>query len=298
MVKIDIISGFLGAGKTTFANMLLEHYINSGLRPVYIVNEFGQTGLDAKIVRLKGFKAVEMSNGCVCCTLKGDVALTIKEVIRTFSPTNIVFEPSGVFVFENFIEIIRSDMLKDECETGIVFTIVDSVNFNASKAVYGSFIYNQIKNAPVIILSKLEKTKNDVEEIICDIKNINPNAYIAAQRWDEWDANEMNALMNKNLRPDSVIAAPHQHQKLKTLTVPSKKCFSTSEADAFIEKYKNGDFGDVYRIKGVMNINGNQILINISLEDVELTPFSRPADTAVTFIGNFVNKSAVENWFI
>ena len=73
MINIDIVSGFLGAGKTTFANMLLRYYINSGLRPVYIVNEFGKTGLDAEIIKADGFEAVEIEGGCICCTLEDDI---------------------------------------------------------------------------------------------------------------------------------------------------------------------------------------------------------------------------------
>ena len=133
MVQIDMISGFLGAGKTTFANRILDYYAKKGFHPVYIVNEFGETRLDADIMEKEGFTSVEIRGGCVCCTLKGDIEIAITKVIEQYHPTHIVFEPSGVFVFNNFFEVLNSDMLRNKCEIGNVITIVDSVNFSFSK---------------------------------------------------------------------------------------------------------------------------------------------------------------------
>ena len=176
-----MISGFLGAGKTTFISLLLEYYIKKGERPVYIVNEFGNTGLDAKLLENEGFQAIEMANGCICCTLKDSVVDTIREVFQRFSPTRILFEPSGIFVFDNFLELVRTQTLQYCCRIGSVITVVDSLNFNPSKLKYGNFLYNQIKSASAIVVSKLEKSPISAEEIVCDIQNINPQAFVFAK---------------------------------------------------------------------------------------------------------------------
>ena len=118
MVKIDLISGFLGVGKTTFANMLLRYYMDHGKKPVYIVNEFGETGLDADIIKADGFEAVEVFGGCICCTLKNDITIAIDDVIKTFSPDIIVFEPSGVFIVDSFYDILKDETIEDKCEQG------------------------------------------------------------------------------------------------------------------------------------------------------------------------------------
>ncbi len=292
MVKIDIISGYLGSGKTTFGNMLLDYYINLGLKPVYIVNEFGQTGLDARIIEASGFRAVEMPNGCVCCSLKNDIPLTIKKVIKTFSPTNIVFEPSGIFVFENFVEIIKSDMLKNECEIGNVFTIVDSVNFKTSKAAYGSFIYNQIKNAPVIILSKLEKTKNSVEELICDIKNINPYAFIMSKTWVEWTAADFENVLGqqKYLHNSSHI---HSHIKLRSFTVKLENLFTKDKIDRFVTFCQSDVFGDLCRVKGIIMTETYPVLLNIAMQDVVIDRFNGISEQTLTFIGQTINEKEI-----
>ena len=132
MVKLDMISGFLGAGKTTFSSLLLRHYMNQSLRPVYIVNEFGKAGLDADIIKSDGFEAIEMEGGCICCTLKDDVSTAIIRIIDTFAPTNIVFEPSGIFVFSNFFDIFKDPEINKRREMGSVITIIDSLNFTAA----------------------------------------------------------------------------------------------------------------------------------------------------------------------
>ena len=299
MVPIDIISGFLGAGKTTFANRLLRHYMDIGRRPVYIVNEFGQTGLDADLITSNGFEAVEMAGGCVCCTLKDDVALTIKEVIRAFSPTHIVFEPSGVFVFETFIDIIRSDLLRPDCEIGHVFTMVDSVKFERSKAVYGSFIYNQIKNAQILIISKLEKINHNIDEMICDLRKINPHARIMSQPWDEWTPEQLASLLKAPPVPDKAgRRALRRHRRLKTVTVTNPKSLTWPEMHRLIEHCKNGRWGDIYRVKGLIRVEGRPMLLNISLDDAVITPCNGSGDPSVTFIGNSMDADSIEHFFM
>ena len=292
MVNIDIISGFLGAGKTTFANMLLKYYINSGLRPVYIVNEFGKTGLDAEIIKADGFEAVEIEGGFICCTLKNDIGVAMAKVIEAFSPDNIIFEPSGIFIFDNFTDVLKQPQLRGKCEIKNIFTVVDSVNFNNAKAIYGSFIYNQIKNAPVIILSKLEKTDTSVDEVICDIKNINPNALIFSKIFNEWDNLDFTALLNKYREPE-VNYRSHGHIKFKTLSIAAKGDFSQERVNDLALKCSQGVFGDICRVKGVVMVDGVYMLINISFNDVTISKFNGVTERSLTFIGDSINKKNI-----
>jgi G3E family GTPase len=292
MVKIDLISGFLGVGKTTFANMLLRYYIDHGKKPVYIVNEFGQTGLDADIIKTDGFEAVEIFGGCICCTLKNDTIIAIEKVINTFSPDNIVFEPSGVFIFDSFFEVLNHETIKDKCELGNVFTIVDSVNFTFSKAVYGNFIYNQIKNSKVILLSKLEKTKNDVDEIICDIKNISPDAFIMSKIWKDWDTADFELLLSQE-KPLRLHHHAHHHSELRSVTVKPEKPFTQDKIDSFIASCKSGVFGDLCRVKGILMTEDGPVLLNIAVQDVTLTAFKTLAEPTLTLIGNTVNEEEI-----
>ncbi|MCL2034536.1 MAG: GTP-binding protein [Oscillospiraceae bacterium] len=296
MINIDIISGFLGAGKTTFANMLLRCYISSGLRPVYIVNEFGQTGLDAQIIRADGFDAVEIEGGCICCTLKDDIAAAITEVIDAFSPTNIVFEPSGIFIFDNFSEILKQPGIREKCRLGNVITVVDSVNFSLSKATYGSFIYNQIKNAGIILLSKLEKTKYNTEELICDIKNINPDVFIISKIWSEWDNDDFAVLQGPKTVPRMEHHA-HHHDNLRSFTIKPEKPFTQDAIDRFLACCRSGVFGGLYRVKGIVMTEAHPVLLNIAMRDVSLEKHKGISEPTLTFIGQMVNEKAIVNYF-
>ena len=307
MTKLDIISGFLGAGKTTFINKLLKYYIDSGLKPVCIVNEFGQTGLDARIIEASGFSAVEMEGGCICCTLKDDISTAIMQVIDTFSPDRIVFEPSGIFIFDNFFDIVKSEELKDKCEVGNVITVVDSVNFNFAKAAYGGFIYNQIKNAPAIVLSKLESQARpapfpasqseqtlsldtvsfSVDELICDIRNISPNVFIAAKPWDDWDSADFELLLSQKNLPREEHNA-HCHSHLHSITLNPAAPFTREQLERLIAHCNDGAFGDICRTKGVLNVDDELILLNIAMRDVTITPFKGSCEQTLTFIGNSV----------
>ena len=292
MINIDIISGFLGAGKTTFVNLLLRYYMNLGLRPVYIVNEFGQTGVDAEIIKSDGFEAVEIEGGCICCTLKDDIAATITKVIDTLAPTNIVFEPSGIFIFDNFFEILNQPDIAIKCNLGNVITVVDSVNFSFSKAVYGNFIYNQIKNAGTILLSKMEKSKYTTDELICDIKNINPDAFIMSKLWDDFNEADFELLLNQKKSPD-INHNAHSHSQLNSFTVKIDRSFTQDKVDLFIASCQSGMFGDLCRVKGIIKTESFNLLLNISMEDDALKKFKGAAEYTMTFIGQSVNKTEI-----
>ena len=292
MVKIDLLSGFLGAGKTTFANMLLRYYMNSGLRPVYIVNEFGETGLDADIIKADGFDALEIEGGCICCSLKEDVATAVLKVIEAYSPTNIVFEPSGIFIFDNFFEMLKRPEIGEKCEIGTIITVVDGVNFTFAKATYGNFIYNQIKNAPILLLSKLEKTKQSVDELIADVKNINPDAVVISKIWSEWDTADFEFLVNQRKGLPAQHHA-HAHSNLRSISVKLKEPFTQQKIDNLINHCKSGDFGNLYRIKGIIVTDEHPVLLNIAVQDVTLTKFKGIPVPTLTFIGETVNEEAI-----
>jgi len=292
MIKIDIISGFLGAGKTTFANMLLRHYMDIGLRPVYIVNEFGQTGLDAEIIKADGFEAVELRGGCICCTLKNDIAGAILEVIDTFSPTNIIFEPSGIFIFDNFFEILKQPDIQARCELGCVLTVVDSVNFSFSKTIYGSFIYNQIQTAPVILLSKIEKAEHDIDETICDIKNISPEALVISKPWDNWGTADFEDLQSSARRAPTNCHA-HAHSRLSSVTARLTRSFTESEFKRLIACCTSGEFGALCRVKGILKTENHRVLLNIAMQDVSIAEWRGVAEPTLTFIGQTINKKEI-----
>ena len=287
MIEIDIISGFLGAGKTTFANMLLKRYLADNKRAVYIVNEFGQTSLDAELIRGEGFQALPLPGGCICCTLKGELTQALKEIIRTFEPDKIVFETSGIFVFNQFEDILKDDFLCGCCRIRRAVIIVDSVNYKKAGLVAGSFIENQIKNASVIALSKLERFQGDVNEIICDLKNVNPKAVVVARQWHEQGfLDSVLAVEGQELG----CAFGHNHAHMNAETLHMDRDYSWEEYDRFIQSVVSGECGEILRVKGFIRIDGESYLLNIAMQDVMLKKSPAYCDATMTFIGEHLNK--------
>ena len=211
MVYLDVVSGFLGAGKTTFINRLLDFYVRMGEKPAYVVNEYGEAALDAQLMREEGFASAEIIGGCICCTLRGKVTESIAQIIDEYHPTRIVFEPSGVFRFDNFFDILDTRLLAGKCEVGNIITVIDVVNYKPARLEFGNFIYNQIESAPVLFLSKLDKGEPDITEVLCDVRNINPHAVIITKTYDELTDDYMKAVLLDKQEACEVCGDVHDH---------------------------------------------------------------------------------------
>jgi len=291
MIKIDVISGFLGAGKTTFTNMLLGHYAARKERAVYIVNEFGQTSIDAELMRGAGFQAIALPGGCICCTLKGELTLALKEIIQTFEPSRIIFETSGIFVFNQFEDILQDEFLRMHCMIRRAVVIVDSLSYKSAGIIAGSFIENQIKNASVIVISKLERYRGDTAEMICDLKNINPKASVVAKRWSEEGFLD-SILVSKEQRLG--CAFRHGHAHMDALTLPIDKSLDRQTYDRLIQRVISGEYGQILRVKGFLQIEGARYLLNIAMQDVVLKETTEYGESRITFIGYHIDKAQLE----
>jgi G3E family GTPase len=172
-VKIDIISGFLGAGKTTMLKKLLNEEA-LGDRIAIIENEFGDINIDADRLEETGIEIRPLSAGCICCTLSGDFLTAIKELIKEHSPKRIVIEPTGVGRLSEIISVVNKVTESGDVELDMAMTIVDAVDFEDYIDVFGGFFKDQIQNANIIVLSKSQLAdENTVNEVIKAVREIN-----------------------------------------------------------------------------------------------------------------------------
>ncbi len=182
MTKIDIISGFLGAGKTTLIRKLLEDALK-GTQVVLIENEFGEIGIDGGFLKDAGIEITEMSQGCICCSLVGDFGKALQEVIDKYHPERIIIEPSGVGKLSDVIGAVKNLHIESEdaVELNCATTVVDVTKAKMYAKNFGEFFENQIQAANTIILSRTDTeraTQEKIEEAIAIIKNLNPKATI------------------------------------------------------------------------------------------------------------------------
>ena len=178
MTKIDIISGFLGAGKTTFIKKMLKE-VFSGEQVVLIENEFGEIGIDGGFLKEAGIEIREMNSGCICCSLVGDFGKSLKEVVDTYHPDRILIEPSGVGKLSDVIKAVQDVQDEIEAELNSFTTVVDVIKCKLYKKNFGEFFSNQIEYAGAIILSRTDKAKAEkVEESVALLRELNEKAPI------------------------------------------------------------------------------------------------------------------------
>ena len=176
MIKIDVISGFLGAGKTTLIKKLFESGFH-GEKIVLIENEFGEIGIDGGFLKESGIEIKEINSGCICCSLVGDFSSSIKEIIEKFNPERIIVEPSGVGKLSDIINAIKE--IEVEVKLNILATVVDGPKTKVYLKNFGEFFINQVDAADTVIINKIDKLNNEkLLEVVGLIKEKNPHANI------------------------------------------------------------------------------------------------------------------------
>jgi Putative GTPases (G3E family) len=187
MTKIDIISGFLGAGKTTLIKKLIEQAFKDE-KLVLIENEFGEIGIDGGFLKDAGVQITEMNSGCICCSLVGDFGTALKQVITDYTPDRIIIEPSGVGKLSDVIKAVKDVSGDLDVELDSYTTVADVSKVKIYMKNFGEFFNNQIESANTIILSRTQTTTQDkIEKAVAMIREKNDHATIITTPWDEID---------------------------------------------------------------------------------------------------------------
>ena len=203
MTKIDIFSGFLGAGKTTLIKKLIaEAY--TGEQLVLIENEFGEIGIDGGFLQEAGISITEMNSGCICCSLVGDFGKALRQVMDTYHPDRILIEPSGVGKLSDVIRAVQNLEMHDVALNGFT-TVVDATKAKMYMRNFGEFFNNQVEHASAIILSRTAgMSQEKLDACVALLREKNPTATIVTTPWDELDGKQLLAAME---RRDTLAAA-------------------------------------------------------------------------------------------
>ena len=215
MTKVDIISGFLGAGKTTFIKKLLLEALK-GQQVVLIENEFGEIGVDGGFLKDAGIEIREMNSGCICCSLVGDFGTALKDVIDKYHPDRIIIEPSGVGKLSDVIKAVKDLHIENEIELNSASTVVDSLKAKVYMKNFGEFFNNQIEHAGTVILSRTQnQTEEKLDAVIKMMRELNPNAHIITTPWDDLDGAQILSAMENVTNLELELLAEHaeaEHQ--------------------------------------------------------------------------------------
>ena len=197
MTKIDIISGFLGAGKTTLIKKLLKEALN-GQKVVLIENEFGEIGIDGGFLKDAGIQITEMNSGCICCSLVGDFGAALKKVVEQYHPDRIIIEPSGVGKLSDVIAAVMNVAGEIELSLNSFVTVADATKCKMYMKNFGEFYNNQVESANTIILSRTQGMKEEkLEQAVSMIQEKNAKAKIITTPWDELTGEQILAVMEQ-----------------------------------------------------------------------------------------------------
>ncbi|WP_312071605.1 GTP-binding protein [Anaerotignum propionicum] len=326
MTKIDIISGFLGSGKTTLIKKLLDETFFQE-KIVVIENEFGEMGIDGAILKKSGIEIKELYSGCICCSLVGDFEQTIQEVIYKFHPERIIIEPSGVGKLSEVLKACKMAGLQDSLQINMLITVVDVLKFEMYLTNFGEFFKNQIAHAKTILLSRTEKASQEaLEKVISDIRKINDMANVVTTPLENLngekiisiaEGNGVEALENlmeevrvalrgprlrsKKLNHHEGLGCNHEHHADEVFEVwgmETPKAFNEERIKNNFAMLENeSKFGVVLRGKGFLQVEDAWIQFDYTPGEINVKRVEPEYTGKVCIIGCQLNGKELEKLF-
>lgn len=324
MTKIDIFSGFLGAGKTTLIKKLIaEAY--TGEQLVLIENEFGEIGIDGGFLQEAGINITEMNSGCICCSLVGDFGKALRQVMDTYHPDRILIEPSGVGKLSDVIRAVQDLQMPDVVLNGFT-TVVDAAKAKMYMKNFGEFFNNQVEHASAIILSRTGGMKQDkLDACVALLREKNPTATIVTTPWDELDGKQLLAAME---RRDTLSAAleelaeeqehhhhhhehgeecgcgchDHDHHHADEVFTSwgreTAHPYEQQELAAALQALDTGDYGQVLRAKGIVaGTDGKWLHFDYVPGEVEVRTGAAGVTGRLCVIGAELKENALTSLF-
>ena len=327
MTKIDIISGFLGAGKTTFIKKLLEEAI-AGEQVVLIENEFGEIGIDGGFLKNSGIEIREMNSGCICCSLVGDFGKSLEEVLTRYQPDRVIIEPSGVGKLSDVMNAVRDVAKNLEVRLNSAVTIVDACKCKMYMKNFGEFFNNQVENAGTIVLSRTDVA--DAKKVQADVELLrahNSSASIVTTPVEQLTGSQLLALIEK---PDTMMEEllaqveeeHHHHEHDENCTcgchdhdhhhhhhadevfsswgLENVDACSREELKAVLEELAHGTaYGTVLRSKGMIPSTepGEWLYFDLVPEEYEIRTGAADYTGKVCVIGSNLNEEALSRAF-
>ena len=293
-MKILLVSGFLGAGKTTFIKEMAK---NINLEFVVLENEYADIGIDGDFLDEKNLNVWEMSEGCICCSMKGDFKSSIKKIYSEINPEYLVIEPTGVGMLSSIIENIR-EINNNDIEILSPLTLIDITSFNEYLETFNNFFIDNLKNTGKVMLTKLENSSHfEIENIKNEILKINNNLEILTTDYRTFPKKWFGEILNKSI--DNKIIDKNfslkTHINLRTFSKEDINLKTMDELGLLLNKLVNGDFGKIYRAKGIVKIDGYWGKFNLVYKNFEMEPITDAKGTKIVIIGNNLDIENLKN---
>lgn len=320
MTKIDVFSGFLGAGKTTLIKKLLKEGYD-GEKLVLIENEFGEIGIDGGFMKDAGIEVTEMNQGCICCSLVGDFGKALQKVLDEYSPDRIIIEPSGVGKLSDVIKAVM-DVKSDKIVLNSYTTVCDASKIKMYMKNFGEFYKNQVETAKTIVLSRTQKLSEEkLAEAVAMIKELNDHATIVTTSWDEISGKQILAAMeNENKFVEDLLKEElehhhhhddgeechchdhehHHHHADEVFTsfgVETAKKFTKEGLEAALSKLSSDEYGTVLRAKGIVAGENGWFEFDFVPEEYEIRAGSPDVTGKMCVIGSKLDEEKIKALF-
>jgi len=333
MAKIDIISGFLGAGKTTLIKKLVAEAFQ-GEKLVIIENEFGEIGIDGGFLKESGIQITEMNSGCICCSLVGDFGTALKKVIDEYAPDRIIIEPSGVGKLSDVIKAVEDVKASADIVVNSATTVVDVSKCKMYMKNYGEFYNNKVEYAGTIILSRTQKLSDEkLDTCLKLIREKNTEASVITTPWDNINGKQILEAMEKVNSLEKELLEEHEHhhhhhgdgeeccchhhdgehhhhhehghhhhhadEVFTSLGVETAYKFTEDELKDIMDKLSTGSaYGEVLRAKGIVaSTEGEWFHFDLVPEETELRRGTADFTGRICVIGSKLDEEAIKGLF-
>lgn len=331
MAKIDIISGFLGAGKTTLIKKLVAEAFQ-GEKLVIIENEFGEIGIDGGFLKESGIQITEMNSGCICCSLVGDFSAALKEVLEKYSPDRVIIEPSGVGKLSDVAKAVKN--AGDNVSINSTAVVVDASKCKMYMKNYGEFYNNQVEYAGTIILSRTQKLSDEkLDTCLKLIREKNTEASVITTPWDNINGKQILEAMEKVNSLEKELLEEHEHhhhhhgdgeeccchhhdgehhhhhehghhhhhadEVFTSWGVETAYKFTEDELKDIMDKLSTGSaYGEVLRAKGIVaSTEGEWFHFDLVPEETELRRGTADFTGRICVIGSKLDEEAIKGLF-
>lgn len=294
-MKVLIVSGFLGAGKTTFIKYLAKK-IN--LEFVVLENEYADVGVDKDFLDEENLKVWEMSEGCICCSMTGDFKKSIRTIYSQINPEYVLIEPTGIGMLSSIIKNIREI---DNCDITLLnpISLVDVSSFDEYLENFEDYFKDNINNTGKILLTRLENISDfQKEEIKNKILAIREDVEIIDKDYRILGNSFLEEIFNTNIDKKEIISNfnMENHINLKTFSQTNVNIDNMDKLGIFLDRILKGDFGKVYRAKGLLKIEGQFGKFNLVHKNFEMEACQAFEETKLIIIGNNLDIEAIEKF--
>lgn len=308
-MDIEIVSGFLGAGKTTFLKQYLP--LLTG-KTVVIENEYGEIGLDGDLIQ-SDIPVKELYAGCICCSLAVDFRNGIREIVRQYQPDRIVIEPSGVGKLSDIVKVCEKVRDRDGVELKVArrITVVDGSSYEEYADGFGAFYLDQIRQAQIIFCSQMEELSEEQKTgILKDIRKRNPDAVICEGDFRKLEGEELVGILKMAEKTDTTDTEMSQEaEEESNISGAAELTFSSIsfqniprmtklETEALLEKLQDRKYGRILRAKGILETpSGEKLQIDVTLSHACFQSCKDRKESRVVVIGSALNRLALEELF-